>query len=361
MYRIVVAAVMVVAGALVPATTASATASAAQPATARGPRDSIGVRLLDAPVDRRNDPRARLYIVDHVRPGTNIHRRIEVSNTTPDQTAVAVYPAAVSIAGGVFTVADAHTPDELSTWTTVDRGRLSLAPGARQAVTVSIKVPSYASAGERYTVVWAEVSSAPASGGGVTAVNRVGVRIYLSVGPGGEPPSRFAVDTLTAERTAAGLPVVKALVHNTGGRALDMSGTLTLTHGPGGLQAGPFPAQLGTTLAVHDTETVAIPLDAGVPDGPWQARMRLRSGLITHDVRATLTFPHRTGAAAPVRAAPVAAAPVAAQGGLPAWAPAVAGASGLLLLMLLALFLLGRRRTRQRERARRQAVALAES
>jgi hypothetical protein len=36
----------------------------------------LGIRLLEAPVERRDDPRARLYVVDHVTPGTTITRRL---------------------------------------------------------------------------------------------------------------------------------------------------------------------------------------------------------------------------------------------------------------------------------------------
>ena len=35
---------------------------------------SIGLRLVDAPVSAGNDPRAKLYIVDHLAPGTVIQR-----------------------------------------------------------------------------------------------------------------------------------------------------------------------------------------------------------------------------------------------------------------------------------------------
>jgi hypothetical protein len=83
--------------------------------------------------------------------------------------------------------------------------------------------------------------------------------------------------------------VVLATVHNTGGRALDMSGTLQLLAGPGGLSAGPFPVTLGTTLAIDDTEPVTIALDKRLPAGPWDARITLRSGLIERSARATIT------------------------------------------------------------------------
>src|SRR4051794_41395659 len=38
-----------------------------------------------------------------------------------------------------------------------------------------------------------------------------------------------------SKRLATGEPAVTAMVHNTGGRALDMSGELILKNGPGGL------------------------------------------------------------------------------------------------------------------------------
>ena len=88
-------------------------------------------------------------------------------------------------------------------------------------------------------------------------------------------------------------------MHNTGGRALDMSGTLELLAGPGGLRAGPFTADLGITLAIGGTEPVTIILDERVPAGPWDARISLHSGLLERSARATITFPH-AGVSPPV-------------------------------------------------------------
>jgi hypothetical protein len=122
-------------------------------------------------------------------------------------------------------------------------------------------------------------------------VNRVGIRLYLSVGPGGAPAADFAIESLTAMRGPDGAPMVVATVHNTGGRALDMSGTLRLVSGPGGLSAGPFPATLGVTLAIGDTEPVTIALDPRLPAGPWDARIVLHSGLLVRSARATITVP----------------------------------------------------------------------
>jgi hypothetical protein len=221
---------------------------------------------MEAPIATRDDPRARQYIVDHLKPGSVIHRRIEVSNTTPAPLHVAVYPAAAGIVNGSFIGAAGHTANDLSSWTTLGQNGVDLAPGAKAPVMVTIAVPSDAAPGEQYAAAWAELSAPPSSG--INMVNRIGIRMYLSVGPGNAPTSKFTVDSLTAQRAPDRHPVVTAQVHNTGGRALDMSGTLSLSDGPGSLSAGPFPAQLGSTLAPGQTTTVSVSLDKQLPDGP---------------------------------------------------------------------------------------------
>jgi hypothetical protein len=274
-----------VAGALLLAFAATGTG------TARAARGGIGLRLLDVPTTAKLDPRARLYVVDHLAPGTVIHRRIEIGNTTASGARVVLYPAAASLGKGSFLGAAGHARNELSTWTRVQPGAIKIAAGRRVEAVVTIAVPHDAAPGERYGVVWAEVRSAPPAAGGITQVNRVGIRLYLSVGPGGAPPAGFKINALTATRSRDGQPTVVATVHNTGGRALDMSGTLRLGAGPGGLKAGPFPANLGTTLAIGATEPVTILLDQRLPAGPWKARVDLRSGLVQRHAQATITFP----------------------------------------------------------------------
>ena len=169
---------------------------------------------------------------------------------------------------------------------------------------MTIAVPSDAAPGEQYGVVWAEVALGPVADGGVIQVSRVGIRLYLSVGPGGAPAADFTIDSLTAAASPDGEPTVLATVHNTGGRALDMSGTLELLAGPGGLSAGPFAATLGTTLAIGDTEPVTITLGRADPAGPWDARITLAQRTARTQRRATITFP-AAGAAPSVRTSPV--------------------------------------------------------
>ncbi|HVL98485.1 MAG TPA: hypothetical protein VM324_04250 [Egibacteraceae bacterium] len=268
---------------------AGALAPAAAMTAPRVPDGSVGIRLLDAPADRRDDARAHAYIVDHVAPGTRIERRIEVGNGTAGPARVELYTAGAAVEGGAFTFSPGRERNELAEWTRVDPPAVTVPARGTAEATVRIDVPANAAAGERYAVVWAEPPAA--TDGDVAVVNRVGIRIYLSVGPGGEPASDFAIGTLTARRTAAAVPEVLAEVVNTGGRALDLTGELTLSDGPGGLSAGPVPAGLGTTLGVGQSADVRFVLDPALPDGPWRAELTLRSGSVVRTAAATVEFP----------------------------------------------------------------------
>lgn len=315
--------------------TASAVFVPGDPASA-AEANGIGIRLLEAPTDRRDDPRARSYIIDHLAPGSTIERRVEVSNDTAEPAAIEVYAGGAELEDGRFQPLPQEETNELVTWSEVEPTMLELEPGQKAPATVTIAVPENAAPGERYGAVWAQVSSDP-DAGGVAQVNRVGIRIYLSVGPGGEPASDFAIDSLIASRNSDGTPVVTAEVRNTGGRALDLTGELTLTDGPGGLSGGPFPAELGTTLPVDGTAAVTIVLDEQLPDGPWQAVLTLESGLLERSASAEITFPEAAGDANPAVA--VSTEP----GGL--WT-VVAGAAALVLLLVV-LFIIWRRRKKR--------------
>ncbi|WP_174845096.1 peptidase [Cryobacterium suzukii] len=334
----VVAVVLaVIVGLLVPSV------PSAQAAGSSAPAGSIGLRLLDIPANATDDPRARLYIVDHVAPGAVIERRIDVANGLPDATTINLYSGAASITAGAFLGAEGKTPNDLSTWTSVDRESPTVPAGGSVTATVTITVPADAAPGEQYGVVWAEVSAPPTSGDGVTVVNRVGIRIYLSVGPGGAPAADFLVGSLTAARSADGQPTVVASVQNTGGRALDVFGTLQLMDGPGGLSAGPFPVVLGTTVGIGDTEPVTIVLDKEVPDGPWDATITLHSGLLERSANATITFPDAgTAAAVPLESGP------------PGWL--YLAIIGLLLLLIIIALLVWRRRRRDDDSDDRAAI-----
>ena len=264
-------------------------------------------------------------------------RRLEIINSTEATQPIRVYPGAGTISDGNFEFGAVGVANDVTRWTGVDPQTVSPPAGAVALATVTIAVPADASPGERYGVVWAELPEAVPTGGGIAAVNRVGVRIYLSVGEGGEPASDFEITTFEALRSADGNPSVATTVTNTGGRALDLSGELTLSNGPGGLSAGPFEARLGTTLGIGATEPVLVNLDRAIPNGPWDARIVLRSGTVEREATATISFP----AAAAASSGRVAVAP---DTGRRWWLSAVAALAVLLVLFLLFLLLIRRRR-----------------
>ncbi|MFF5215181.1 hypothetical protein [Micromonospora sp. NPDC000442] len=297
-----------------------------------GPAPAVGIRLLDAPVDRRDDSRAHKYIVDHVRPGTEFERRVMVQNRGESRSPVALYAAAADVDNQGFVFAPGRTENELSSWVTVNRPELDLNPDEQAEVLVTIAVPRNAEAGERYAVVWAEVSGA--DGQNLRSVGRVGIRIYLSVGPGGEPPSGFEIGPLTGLREADGTPVVTTEVRNTGKRALDLAGELRLTGGPGGLSSDPVRVE-AATLPLGGSTTVRVALDRRLPDGTWSAKLDLASGWTKRSASGTVSFGGQTvpAAASAGRSSTVLA------GGLVA--------SGLVLALLFGLAY--RRRSQQRE------------
>jgi hypothetical protein len=259
--------------------------------------NSIGVRLLDVPVALKADPRAREYIIDNLLPGTTISRRIEVSNGTTAPLRATLYPAAAIITGGAFIGSAGHTGNDLSSWTTVSQAVLDIPAQTVVQDTVTIAVPSDVSPGERYAVVWAEVASA--DGGSVALINRTGIRTYLSIGGNNAPDPQFIVDSMTAQRDPHGQAIVLAQVHNTGGRALDMSGTLTLSKVTGPLTAGPYTVAVGTTLAPGQSEPVTTAITDPVDAGPWNATISLQSGLLSQTYTAEVTFPDTPGSSPP--------------------------------------------------------------
>ncbi|TQS22539.1 hypothetical protein FLW16_37820 [Microbispora sp. KK1-11] len=264
-----------------------------------GPGEGLGIRLVDAPVARRDDPRARKGVVDHVSPGTTIKRRLEVFNSSAHPMHVSLYAAAADIDHRAFVFAPDRTPNELSSWTTVTPSEIDVAPGHTRMAWFTIRVPRDAWRGERYAVIWAQTTAEPDARHNVGLASRAGIRVYLDIGPGGEPPSDMSIDRLTPERDAGGRPTLVAQVRNTGGRALDLSGSLSLSEGPGGLRAGPYPAQLGVALRPGDTGRLTVVMDPRLPDGPWKADLVVQSGLVKRTVSATVVFP-RTGVGRPV-------------------------------------------------------------
>jgi hypothetical protein len=275
------------AGILVPA--ASAVAGAKSPST--GPQ-RFGVRLVDVPVSEAHNPRGLRYIIDYLPPGAVIHRRILVQNEGSRTGHFTVYPDTARITRGSFIGDAGETRSELTTWITIAHRGLTLRPGQSVMDMVTIRVPGRPTRGEHYGVIWAQQVGhvRTKEGFAVRDVARVGIRIYLAVGPGGVPPTNFAITSITGYRSPKGRLVIAAHVRNTGARAVDLSGTARLTDGPGGTSAGPYPVYRIITLGPGQSYPVYFVPSRRLPSGPWRATVTLQSGFTQRTASATILF-----------------------------------------------------------------------
>ncbi|MGI5162691.1 hypothetical protein [Microbispora sp. CA-102843] len=283
----------------VPGLLCPAAGAAADPRPPVG-EGTLGISLLEVPENRIDDPRARIFIVDHVNPGATFTRRLQITNSSPTRQHVELYAAAADIRHSRFTFAPGRTPNELSLWITLNRPAVDVPPHGSAQVRATIHVPQSATRGEQYAVIWAQVATGqPTARRNIALVNRVGIRAYLDVGPEGEPPSQFQIGEVVPQRLDDGRPAIAAAVRNTGERAVDLVGRVVLSDGPSGIRAGPYPVPPGTTLAPGQAGTVTVPLGERLPDGPWKFQFTLQSGRITRTVSGSFTFPARRGKGRP--------------------------------------------------------------
>jgi hypothetical protein len=311
---------------------------------APGPKGSFGVRLVDVPVSEAANPRGLRYIIDYLPTGTVIHRRIFITNEEARTARFTVYSDAAHITGGQFAGYSGATHNELTNWMSVQHPAVTLAAGASVMDTITIKVPAGATRGEHYGIIWVQQTAKTRTGSGkstVIEVSRAGVRVYLAVGRGGAPPTGFDITSVTGHRTAAGQPIVVAHVNNTGGRALDLNGTLRLADGPGNTSSGPFFVQRIVTLAPGQSWNMTFAPPKSLPEGAWRATVTLVSGMTTATATATVLL----------------ASAVAAQAGLSAMQWIWLALGGLVLILVAVSGYARRHRRRQATPDRTDAMA----
>jgi hypothetical protein len=298
MRRLLGIALLAVVAASVALAAAPAAVATAGTKPKAGPAERFGTRLVDVPVSEANNPRGLRYIIDYLQTGTTIHRRILVMNYETRTAHFTVYPDAAQISNEQFTGLAGATRSELTSWISVQHPAVTLAPGASEMDMITINVPLGATRGEHYGVVWVQQESyvRGTNGFGVNEITRVGIRIYLAVGRGGAPPTVFAIASMTGSRSAQGQPSLVVHVDNTGGRAVDLDGTLRLTGGPGGTSAGPFPSQQIATLAPGESGNMSFAPPKSLPDGSWQVKVTLVSGITTVTGTGTVQFSQPTAA-----------------------------------------------------------------
>jgi hypothetical protein len=89
----------------------------------------------------------------------------------------------------------------------------------------------------------------------------------------------------------AGDPSLAVGVTNTGGRALDMTGSADFSDGPAGERVGPFTVTSTATLAPGASGTVVLTFPRAMRNGPWKVKVTLKSGLVSHSVTGVVAFP----------------------------------------------------------------------
>jgi hypothetical protein len=281
-------ALALTAGIVFPAASASAGTILSTPT----PTGSFGVRLFDVPVSDTHNPRGLRYIIDFLHPGSVIHRRILVQNSESKTVTFTVYPDAARITKGNFVGDAGATRSELTTWTRVQHRVLRLRPGASALDMITIKVPRHPTRGEHYGVIWAQQSGLRRSAAGtmIREVARVGIRVYLGIGRGGVPPTRFKITSISGTTLKGGQPVLVAHVANIGGLAVDLAGTARLSGGPGGAAVSSVAEREVLTLAPGQSGSLTFDEHKGVPDGPWQAKVKLVSGFSTAVAGSVIDF-----------------------------------------------------------------------
>jgi len=306
-------------------------------ASSSDPAGGVGIKLTDVPAAAvEADPRATSYIVGDVEPGGFTQSKVTISNPSSAAQTVFLYTGGATIADGVFRGDANPSVNEITSWTSISYPEIELDAGAEETVTVTIAVPADAAPGERYGAVWAEVRAKTSASSSVIQASRAGVRMYVIVGGDNAAATDFTIASPTPSRTDNDLPQVSALVTNTGGRAIDATGTLLLTNGPGGLSAGPFTLTQATTVAPGESQDAVFTLDQSLPVGPWSAQVVLTSGSTERSAESTLTFPEPAEPAAPA--------------GLDHIAVVGLVALGVVLLVVAAIVIARSRRSARRKR-----------
>lgn len=253
------------------------------------------------------EARDRSYVVRTVRPGTVLTDRLEAVNLTagPLDLTVAAVDATVG-PDGTFTPGTERRAE--GAWIEVTPAQVRVPARGTAPVDLRIRVPADAAPGDHIATVVAQKAGAP-SGGGVQLVQRVGVRVYLTVErPEGGVGARSFEFRALRWVGAPSARTFEAEVANTGALLVEPLGTLTLSRGDLGTDAD-VPV-LGAVPA-GESRRLRFTVPGELEPGRYEARLRLRDvqGGPEQEQRVSFTVGGR--AAADDDGFPVAAAAVA--------------------------------------------------
>lgn len=228
-------------------------------------------------------------IAESAAPGAVVTRMLVAYNDSASSVDLDVYAASADESpDDGFTIRPDREQNELSSWTTLTPAHLSLAPGQTAPVTLTVAVPSDATASERHAVLWSQTAGQPDSTGSVTAT-RVGMRLRVAVGGGNGPTPQFSLGTPVVTSTPDGRRITVGL-HNFGRATLRPRATLALADGPDDLRVDPLTVTTDDVAADGRT-TLSFPLDEVIPPGQWHLTVTVTDGPTSHTTDTTTELP----------------------------------------------------------------------
>ena len=268
-------------------------AVAATALTAISTPQTFGIRLVGVLPSEQGSITAFLH------PGMTIRRRLKIENHESRTATFTVYPAAAHLSHGKFLTDPGAARSELTTWIRVAKPAVRLRPGKSTTDLITIKVPHIATIGEHYGVIWVQQAEQAHRGKKVhvAEVTRVGMSMFLTIGRGGVPPTKFVIGIIRGH-DSTNRTWLTALVRNTGQRAVELSGSVSLTDGPGGTTAGPFRELQVVVLAPGQIAPVLFVPPRGLPAGQWLAKIKLVSGFTTETASAPVKLGNGSAAGA---------------------------------------------------------------
>jgi hypothetical protein len=209
-----------------------------------------------------------------VRPGEELTDRLEAVNLTdaPLELDIAAVDATVSPDGSF---APGTRREAAGAWLEASPTRVRVPARRTTPVDVRIRVPADAAAGDHLAAFVAQKAGPAPSGGGVHVVQRVGVRVYLTVvrPDGGPTPARSFEFRALRWVGAPAARAFEAEVANTGNLLVEPLGTLVL--GRGDLRTDADVPVLGI-VPVGETRSLRFSVPGELEPGTYEARMRLR-------------------------------------------------------------------------------------
>lgn len=163
----------------------------------------IGIGLVNVPESFAKTPNAAEWILERLTPSKTTTREFQVLNSTDKPMFVLIYPGAATNFDGNFVGASKGVVNELTSWTTVTPKSAMIPPHQGIHGVIKITVPSDAAPSMQFGLIWAQTTIGTT--GGVTHINRVGIRMYDPVGDFIVPVSNTTTTkgpTSTTEGTA---------------------------------------------------------------------------------------------------------------------------------------------------------------